>query len=50
MTELVNAALVYIVPSFVMAYVWHMHVFAPRYGALELYRHDPQPVLGLPRW
>ncbi len=34
------ASLAYLVPTFVIAYVWHLVVFAERYHALAIYRDD----------
>src|ERR1700741_1146638 len=31
----------YLVPTFPIAYVWHLVLFAPAYDALGIYRHDP---------
>jgi hypothetical protein len=31
----------YLVPTFVIAYTWHLVVFAPAYDALGIYRPDP---------
>jgi hypothetical protein len=31
----------YLVPSFPIAYAWHLVVFAPAYDALGIYRPDP---------
>ncbi len=31
----------YLVPSFPIAYAWHLVVFAPAYEALRIYRPDP---------
>jgi hypothetical protein len=31
----------YLVPTFPIAYVWHLVVFAPAYEALGIYRPDP---------
>jgi hypothetical protein len=31
----------YLVPTFPIAYVWHLVVFAPAYDALGIYRPDP---------
>ena len=40
MIDIVKAALFYIVPTFPLAYVWHLTVFKDRYAALEVYRDD----------
>lgn len=34
------ATLAYLVPTFVIAYAWHLVVFAQRYHALAIYRDD----------
>jgi hypothetical protein len=31
----------YLVPTFPIAYAWHLVVFAPAYDALQIYRPDP---------
>ena len=31
----------YLVPTFPIAYIWHLAVFAPAYEALGIYRPDP---------
>lgn len=36
----------YLVPTFLIAYVWHLVVFAPTYDALRIYRPDPVIPLG----
>lgn len=41
------AALAYIVPTFPLGYVWHLTVFKERYAALNIYRADVIPPLGL---
>ena len=33
-------ALAYVVPTFAIAYLWHLVVFADRYDALAIYRDD----------
>lgn len=33
--------LAYLVPTFPIAYVWHLVLFAPAYEALRIYRPDP---------
>lgn len=45
--NLVVAALAYIVPTFPLGYVWHLAVFKKRYAALNIYRPDVIPPLGL---
>jgi hypothetical protein len=47
MTTVLIAAVIYIVITFGIAYVWHLRVFAERYRALEVYRDDPKPLFGL---
>jgi hypothetical protein len=37
----------YLVPTFPIAYAWHLVVFAPAYDALAIYRPDPIIPLGL---
>jgi hypothetical protein len=37
----------YVVPSFVIAYPWHLTVFAPAYRALAMYRDDVIVPFGL---
>jgi hypothetical protein len=37
----------YILPSFPIAYAWHLVVFAPAYEALGIYRPDPIIPFGL---
>lgn len=34
------ATLAYLVPTFIIAYAWHLVVFAERYHALAIYRDD----------
>ncbi len=34
-------------PLFPSAYLWHLSIFKPAYGALELYRDDPVILTGL---
>ena len=41
------AAAAYVIPSFVIAVIWHLQVFAPRYDALEIYRADMVIPFGL---
>lgn len=36
----------YLVPTFPIAYVWHLVLFAPAYDALAIYRADPIIPLG----
>ena len=47
MTTVIIAALAYVIPTFAIAYAWHLRVFAPRYAALGMYRDDVMPALGL---
>ena len=44
---LVLAALAYVVPSFIIAFVWHLVVFADYYERLQIYRDDKLVPLGL---
>jgi hypothetical protein len=37
----------YLVPTFPIAFVWHLVLFEPRYQALHIYRADPIIPLGL---
>jgi hypothetical protein len=37
----------YLVPSFAIAYPWHLVVFAPAYDALGIYRPEPIVPFGL---
>jgi hypothetical protein len=37
----------YLVPTFPIAYAWHLVVFAPAYDALGIYRPDPIISFGL---
>jgi hypothetical protein len=37
----------YLIPTFPIAYVWHLVVFAPTYHALAIYRDDPIIPFGL---
>jgi hypothetical protein len=37
----------YLVPTFPIAYAWHLVVFAPAYDALGIYRPDPIIPFGL---
>ena len=47
MTDILVAALAYIVPTFPLGYVWHLTVFRERYAALNIYREKVEPLLGL---
>ena len=47
MTAILVAALCYVLPTFPLGYVWHLTLFKDRYRALEVYRDDPIPALGL---
>ncbi len=47
MTQILIAALVYIVGTFPLAYAWHLTVFKERYHALKIYRDDVIPLFGL---
>jgi len=37
----------YLVPTFPIAFVWHLVLFEPQYQALHIYRADPVIPLGL---
>ena len=37
----------YLVPTFPIAYAWHLMVFAPAYEGLQIYRPDPIIPFGL---
>ena len=39
-------ALAYLVPTFMLGYVWHLVLFASRYERLAMYRHDVVIPLG----
>lgn len=45
--EILKAALVYIILTFPLAYVWHLTVFKDRYAALQVYRATVLPLFGL---
>ncbi len=47
MRNLIIIALAYIIPTFAIAYAWHLNIFKQRYAALEIYRDDVLPALGL---
>jgi hypothetical protein len=47
MRDIIVAALAYVVPTFPLAYVWHLTVFKDRYAALKIYRNDVVPIFGL---
>ena len=47
MIDIVKAALVYIILTFPLAYVWHLTVFKDRYAALQVYRSTVLPQFGL---
>jgi hypothetical protein len=47
MTAIVTAALVYVILTFPLGYVWHLTLFRERYAALKVYRERVIPVLGL---
>jgi hypothetical protein len=40
MTRVVLAALAYVVPTFILGFVWHLMLFAPYYAGLRIYRDD----------
>jgi hypothetical protein len=46
-TDTALAALAYILPTFPLGYVWHLKLFRERYRALEIYRENVSPPLGL---
>jgi hypothetical protein len=37
----------YLLPTFPIAFVWHLVLFEPRYHALRIYRDEPVIALGL---
>jgi hypothetical protein len=43
----VGADQAHVIPTFAIAYTWHLRVFAPRYAALAMYRENVLPALGL---
>jgi hypothetical protein len=45
--DIVKAALVYVVLTFPLAYVWHLTAFKHRYAALQVYRTTVLPQFGL---
>lgn len=47
MTEIIIAALGYIIPSFALGYAWHMTIFKDNYQSLQIYREKVVPPLGL---
>ena len=47
MKEILIAAAVYVVPTFALGFVWHMQLFDARYKALQVYRDNVSPPLGL---
>lgn len=47
LSDLLVAALAYIVPTFPLGYVWHLTAFKERYRTLEIYRDNVSPPLGL---
>ena len=47
MSDILVAALAYIVPTFPLGYVWHLTLFKDRYAALDVYRERVEPLLGL---
>jgi hypothetical protein len=47
MKRYVGPALAYLVPTFVLGYVWHLVLFTGYYERLAMYRHDVVIPLGL---
>ncbi len=47
MTDVLIAALAYILPTFPLGYVWHLTIFKQRYADLGVYRDTVIPPLGL---
>jgi hypothetical protein len=47
MKRYVVPALAYLVPTFLLGYVWHLVLFARYYERLAMYRHDVVIPLGL---
>jgi hypothetical protein len=47
MTDILLAALIYLIPTFPLGYVWHLTTFKERYAALKVYRDPVIPPLGL---
>jgi len=47
MTEVIIAALAYILPTFPLGYVWHLTIFKDNYRSLQIYRERIVPPLGL---
>lgn len=47
MTDIIVAALAYILPTFPLGYVWHMTIFKDSYQSLRVYRERVVPPLGL---
>ncbi len=45
--SVVWASLAYILPTFPIGYIWHLTIFKERYAALNVYRPDMSPPLGL---
>jgi len=40
MLRLVLTTLAYLVPTFILGFVWHLKLFASTYDELRIYRHD----------
>jgi hypothetical protein len=40
MTRLLLTVLAYLVPTFILGYVWHLKLFGRQYRELEIYRSD----------
>ncbi len=47
MTALLTPFLIYVIATFAIAFVWHLHLFGVRYRALAIYREKVQPQFGL---
>jgi hypothetical protein len=47
MKRYLGPALAYLVPTFLLGYVWHLVLFAGYYERLAMYRHDVVIPLGL---
>ncbi|MEX0853491.1 MAG: hypothetical protein WD036_09460 [Bauldia sp.] len=47
MSDLILAALAYLIPAFAVAFVWHLKLFTERYDRLEIYRETALPAFGL---
>lgn len=47
MVEIAIGAAAYLVPSFILGYLWHLKFFEARYKALDIYRDDAIIPFGL---